>query len=463
MTLTAALPFVLTLFAAMAGEQNRALTVATDQARDALRQGSFGAAEEALAQVVGQAQTEGDTVSAARALFFLGLSKQQRAETVTGEEAVRLRNEALEHYQRSLELYPRAGAVLNNIAEIEEALGHRDRAKQALEEAIELGDARRSAYAFQLGELEEKDGNFNNAAKCYSIAMDTANPPPNVEGKLIHASIASGKKVEELIGVLWSLEKKSSGVETALDGALRALENDVASGEERDALFGIVADALAKQNYTLSQLVDAGIAQRLTQLQEKEQTSVRVKALFGLYVSASEEREQFLAWPDHVEEADLPADLSPRRSLAGLALALAHRALADHQPLRAEPYLLLASDLGLGDDARVARDLATVYAQTRRPQDLLALTEKFDSMLYGPDNALAHNELRDVYEYHVAVGGIFANSGAIPAAAMQLEKAIYAGDRLATESAESAHPFEVDPAVRQLYDAVRAKAMAANR
>jgi tetratricopeptide (TPR) repeat protein len=449
--IAAALSLVTVL--AVVAAKNPELASATDRARDMLRQGDHAAAEIALAQIAEQAEKEQDEVSAARALFFLALSKQQRAEAASGDEAMRLRHEALAHYARSLELYPKSGAVLNNIAEIEEALGNRERAKNALHDAIELNDSHRSGYAFVLGTLEEKDQNYKKAAQSYRLALESPNPPPGVEQKLIDASIASGKKSEELVGVLWELEKKPAGVETALDGALRALERGMGDDEERDALLGIVAAALARQNYTLSQLVDAGIAQRLSQLQDKKETSERVRALFGLYVSASSDRDQFLAWPQKLDDDDLPADLSPRRALGDLSVALARRALAEKEFDRAEPYLLLGADLGLFEDARVARDLATVYSQTRRPQQLRDLTSKFDMMLYGEQNALARNNLRDVYDYHVTAGSIYANSGALQEASMQLEKAIIAGERLASETAS----FEVEPAVRELYESVRAR------
>jgi len=243
-----------------------------------------------------------------------------------------------------------------------------------------------------------------------------------------------------------------------LRGAVAAFKKKGLDDGESDALFAVVATALARQSYSRVHLAQIGVRQDLVALKETEAYGERAQSLLALIDGDLSQTAAFHSWPEAVKDDDLPRDLSPKRALAELAASLGRRQLFDSELELAEGYLVLSRELGRKDDIQLATDLASVYFSKRNTPELLKLTREMDAYLYSDPSRLEQLDLAEVYEFHRALGTYYSSlergrifPGSTSAATDQLEKAVAAAETFSKELvARGEPPFEIDASVLRL-------------
>jgi hypothetical protein len=427
-----------------------------DRGRETMREGDRGRAEEIFQSAVATARNADDDISVARALFFLGLLKHEAANKISDRAvAVPLYESARDLYAESEEKYPASSSTIANLAEVYEALGNSAETKATLGRGLALGQ-RTGYFAGRLAEIYANEGNGAAALPFYRAAVGADGVPPGLDKKLIDASLTSPSDNEFVISVLWEVLHNGAADEVLL-GAIRGLTILDLDSEERDAMYGVVAATLARQNYSQQQLAELNVLQDFLALAEKERYRTRAESLQALLQADFSKRADYEKWPRRVDDDDLPKDLSPRRSLADLSIALGRRALADQQVERAENYFELARDLGRNDDLLLAADLAGIYFGQRRLSELQKLTRETDAVLYADGGVAAQKDLVQLYEFHRRMGTYHAMLepqrpiNTTSAALAQLRRAVDAAELHSIGLVAAGKPaFEVDPGVLKL-------------
>jgi len=405
--MNAILAFVFILAQVAPAAKAPELTTRIDQARDAIAKQQYADAEATLTQVLVAANEMEDNVAAARAEFFLGRLKQEQAALATPDGAKVLRDESIQHYERSLRLYPKSGATMHNLAEVVAANGDYKRAKELLEDALRLDDPRRAIFAEKLGDIAAAAQKHKDAVEAYQIAAKSGEPSPALRQKLVREQQLDGDEPEDVLPHVWALAK-TDRVDFALDAAMQALASEKLDDEEVDGYFGVLAYCLAHESLSPAELKEIGVLDALSKLKANNATKAKAESILALYDGSVADRTRFTTWPVKVNDDDVPSDLSPRNALNELAVSLGRRALYDGNYERAAPYYELAIDLGAGSDPRVLTDFATVRLRQKRFAEVEPLLEAFDASLESQDIA-SRPDAEAIYDYHRAIGTIYAD------------------------------------------------------
>jgi hypothetical protein len=393
-----------------------------DGARDALSRQEYTTAQATLNEVVAAAREAHDDVAAARALFFLGRLKQEQSQRATVDVAGELRDEATRYYEQSLVLYPKSGATLFHLAEVAAAGGDVAQARTLLNRAIALDDPRRAVFAEKLGDLAAGEGKHDDAVEAYETAVKASEPSPALRQKLIRETLADGDDPEDVLPHVWALAK-SDRVDFALNATFEALASKKLDAKEADGYFGVLAYGLAHMNLSPSELGTLGLVEKLSSLAQNDDRKARASSILALY-NGNVAAVRATAWPSKVNDDDVPRDLSPRNNLGELAGAIGRRALYDRDYTRADTYYELAYDLGGKSDARLLTEFATVrFAQQRFPE-IEPLLATFEKSLEG-QNIAARDDAEQVYEYHRAIGTMYAGMNRWTDAARPQTSALY--------------------------------------
>lgn len=425
-----------------------------DEGRDMLRAKKYAEAEAILSETLEGAVKASDSSAAARSLFFLGLSKHEQADQATGEAASALRREAIRLYEQSLDHFPRSRSTLMNLAELQIAERNYDAARFVIQRAMEM-DAltSRPVWVEQLGDLAAAQGKHGEAADRYADVLGwSATPSPALRQKFVTASIVAGKDPEDLIPHLWVLAK-SERSDAVMDLVFDALAAEKLDRDATQALFGILAFRLARQDYTPSELSQIGASRRLEQLSLRPGLANGVTAIWEIYGHRCAVRDLFTSWPAEIDDDDVPRDLSPRHALGDLARTVGRRAYHERAYDRATQCLELAAALGHENDVSLYADLASVYFEQNRVAEieprLAQLEKRIEATAVSPG-------AKALYDYHRKVGSLYLQ---LPPDSNSRERFLAAARHLerSLEIAASGTDFRADANVKRLLGDVYAR------
>jgi hypothetical protein len=306
--------------------------------------------------------------------------------------------------------------------------------------------------------VRARDGAIEDALKYFDTIESSTSLPAGVERNVIDAFLAADMPNEQFITVLWRLLPTAS-TDDVLLGAFGAFRKGGMRAEAVDALFGVVAAAWARQNYSQQQLAELGILQEFVALKQNTAYRPRAEALDAVLHSNLEKRDLFFEWPERLGDA-FPRDLSPRLALADYSSSIGRRLVAERDLTKAEAHFVLARGLGRTDDLQLAGDLAGVYVVQRRLADLQKLTRELDAALYAEGGSAQFMDPGALYEFHLRLGTYHtllepprSVNPTMSAATDQLQKAVRAAERLSEKLAAEGKPaFVVDPVVLRLLE-----------
>jgi tetratricopeptide (TPR) repeat protein len=463
---TAGLTVALALAAAAAGlgQGNTAAVEDPENAaikagRAALVQGAYEQARADFERELETARRRGDHAGESDLLFYIGLTEQQRAGRLAPEDPERRRRleESVNFYARALEIKSRLkqplGPTLNNLGRAYADLGWNDTARDTLKRALveAKDDPRWPLYAKSYARLLAESGSWREAATWYRTVFEAW--PEDAEAHQALVDLYRERAPEELPGHLWWLVERGQ-VDRAQAGALTVLAGGGLTENVDASLLGVVAGTLAKQYGAPSRFREGAAWKALASLEADEQIGPGVRELARLYTAEDFQPESYRWWQEH--GLLLPGEkLAPRQAFQRLAVAIGqwHERGATPAGLAlAERYFLLANGLWKPEPDPIAIfELADLYIQTGRLEDLKRLSEVSQSLLETRGRAYQRRDWHAVFDFHRALGLVYGTLGwwgdsSTPASAVfQLERARMAAEEYNRIRPAGAEPLAVSP------------------
>jgi tetratricopeptide (TPR) repeat protein len=401
---------------------------ALETGRDVLNKGLLDEAETAFRQALDLAE-RAEPNSVYQASFFLGLTKQKKADaTKAPESRHKLLVEAKALYERALTIKPESVSVLFNVGQVDRGLGDLDAAEVVLKRGLELDRNRNRQFAELLGDIyvdrwssERLPIQTRAAVKYYRMALETRNPSAALRDKyLINVLIAwsegdpddASRYQDEMASYLW-VDLKEGNIDRAMAGALRVLEAGIGRNGGDAEMLTIIAAGLAKKEYDAVGFVKSNTFFALQALAANEDVDLllrqRITSLIALYQGLIERPEDLAAWKIPELATRTREQPSGLESVRQIARALGYAAQRDKVFPKAEQLYTLALRLDETSlDPATLRDLATIYyAQQKLPQ-LEQLLRQFEQGLYDAKSAAYDRvDWEQVYEYHHTLGSMY--------------------------------------------------------
>ena len=364
--------------------------------------------------------------------FYMGLTQQQKAESLKeNPERRKAFTEAVRFYEKALDFHPDLGAALNNIAHIYDQMGLTGQAFRFYLKAIELNDKRRSFYEVSYADSLFDHGELQKALKYYRRVLKFQPDNSHARKKIIDVSITIGD--EGLIPFLWEL-MESGWIIEAQRGAMQALiEKKWSSRYDREELLALTVVGLSRQTYDPRKFVGSEAGNKFSQLSADPALSREARDIIALHQLEKDDFSEFSHWS---HKGDLFRDPSrgvwPRDAFLQLIRSLGDRYRGYRNFQQAETYYLLATTLDreVPDPTAVLR-LADLYiAQGDQVRLEKMMAEHQISLFKGKARAYRNSHLHKIYQYHRALGVIYANidnwgdSRTSTSAIFQLEHAI---------------------------------------
>jgi tetratricopeptide (TPR) repeat protein len=412
-----------------------ALQSQLEEVEEAIQRGELERAQALALRGQSTAHEAGATDLESQFFFYLGLERQRSATGITDEPTrQRILKKGADYYRRSLALKPRA-SVLNNLGQIEAETGQPAEAVAHLTQAVEMGGERRSFYERNLAAALEKRG---DAPAAFQRCREAVRAQPE-DREALRCVVRAGRgQPEDLVAFLWE-RAGAGGVAATQDAALQLLAERWGSDAVRVELLTLVAFTLSRQSYAAGEWLEGEVALDLRKLSADPAVGEGATCLRWLHGSVRDPA-RYAWWGRRGERShDAPRGMWPREAFRALARALGRRAAAAGDEGGAEAYLLLAAHVDREEtDPRAVLELADLYiAQGRKAEVQRLLEQEAPALFYGKGAAYRTSQLRRVYDFHRALGVIYASveEGRPPAspqqpasATFQLEHALRAAE-----------------------------------
>jgi len=464
---TAGLAIALALVAAAAGlgQGPAATEAATEKApaaavaesgRAALAQGAYEEARADFERELAAAEQRGDRAAVSDLLFYLGLTEQQRAGLATADpERQRLLEESVRFYRGALEarsgLEQPLGPTLNNLGRVYADLGWNDAARDILKRALdEAGnDPRRPLYAKGYARQLVATGNWREGATWYRTVLEAW--PQDAEAHEALVALYRERAPEELPGYLWWLIERGQ-VDSAQAAAITALKKGVTQ-EVGAWLLGVVAGTLAEQYGAPDRFEESSAWKELAPLRTNESIGPGVSELERLYAGRDLRPDSYRWWKMYSRLA--PGEKpSPSQAFRQLAVAIGRWHERGATPVGlalAERYFVLANRLEPEPDPVAMFELADLYVQAGRTEDLKRLSEQSRALFGGKGKAYQRGDWHAVFDFHRALGLLYGmtenwgNSSTPDSAIFQIEHAQTAAEKYNRERPAGTKPLAVPP------------------
>jgi tetratricopeptide (TPR) repeat protein len=358
------------------------------------------------------ATADDDKLWSFRSNFYLGLTKQEAAESAGDPERRTLLGEAKEFYARALALNPTSTATLSNLADAQLAEGDTTAAIDTLECGLAIlpkGEARALSFRDRLGDAYLALGERKKAAE---VLRDAARS--NSDDRSYHARIAGaligddthGPLGRELADYLFESLGRND-VDRVIDAVFDAFERPQLNAEDATRLLPVLAEALSKKGYDLSGLAHSHTGDRLTAVAEKSPYREAFEELKILYLGGDLEAGKFPAWQSDTRDNGHP---SPRDAFGNLARSLGSSS-RHTAPAKANAYFMLALQLsGDAPDPVLSRDFVVYLMNAGERPAVDAFVEKHARLIAMQEARAPVADLENYYTFYRLVAAIYDNS-----------------------------------------------------
>ncbi|MBC8027588.1 MAG: hypothetical protein H7Y89_16465 [Steroidobacteraceae bacterium] len=345
---------------------------------------------------------------AAHAYFYLGAMEQAAAE---GQQDASAKLRAgQQYYESALEIDPRLGGALNNLARTQLQLGEPRKALRTIDRAVALKDGRDALYLATRADIAEKSGDVKVASAASVEALLAAPQEGARRESFVRLALVAEPAI--LVSTVDELLRRGESL-AAQSIILSSLAN---AGVQRERLFERLADALAAQNYDPRSFADSPTGHAVATLKEDMKLGAAARELLALHATPSGSPWDYRWWIRGFNDHGPSIADSPAPRLQHLASSLG-RWFKDRGTEReialAIPYVEIAFALN-GDsiEPRAFLELATVYGATGRRDKLLQLSNEYTLPLFhGKREAYRRAEstgdYRGIYDFHMALGAIY--------------------------------------------------------
>ena len=379
-----------------------------------------------------QAEDEQDKRWQADFYFYMGLTQQQKAESLKDkQDRKNVFLEAARFYKKALDVRPDFGAALNNLAHVHDQMGLADQAVRFYLKAIELNDKRQSFYEVNYADFLFDHGELHEALKYYRRVFKLQPDNSRARKRIIDVSIALGDR--GLVPFLWELMKNGWSIE-ARQGAMQALlEKKWSSRRDREELLALAVVGLSRQMYDPREFAGSEIGNKFRKLSADPALRREARDIIALHQLEKNDFNKYFHWAHKGDLfRDPPQGVWPRDAFLQLIRSLGDRYRGYRDFQRAEKYYLLAVNLDhYAPDPDAVLKLADLYiAQGDQEELKKMMAEHQISLFKGKARAYRNSHLQKIYQYHRALGVIYANidnwgdSRTSTSAIFQLEHAI---------------------------------------
>lgn len=402
-------------------EQKEAeLTALANHGKNELSSRSFDSALEVFAR--GRELSVGLPDWEARFEFYLGLARQKKGESETGEERTSNLRLAVRRYRRVLRMRPDSASTLNNLAQCYEGLGQNKEAAGYYRRAIAADTGGKSVYQLNYADFLSSTGKWKDAAPIY---QEIAREAPQSDGphrKLVDVYI--GNADDQLMPYLWKIlgDGQAAKAESA---ALEALKAQRWPSQAVDELFAIVAVSLSKQLYRPEAFADSPGGQALKDLSESADSSISACADELMKAHSPDDlwSNSFSWWSRRGSpRREPPRGVWPRDGFRRLLRSLGTRYQQYGEDEKAESYFRRAATLAEEDlDPAAFRKLVDLYVDQNRGEELEALARDYERQLFKEKNAVYRDvsdlararksQLEKLFEYHQTLGELYSYLG----------------------------------------------------
>jgi tetratricopeptide (TPR) repeat protein len=389
-----------------------------------LEAGSYNAALTVFLDGLEKATQENDPNWQTKFLFYAGLASYQHALQLALDPKRRetLFN-AAGYYQRLLEIQPRSGSALNNLAQVHLSLGNTGQAAQYFKAALDVGDDRQGFYALNLADLYKSKGDTDLALQYARLSAKLQ--PASLEAHQMVVELYRQRKDTMLIDYLWGLIQRGA-VNRSQQAALDAIAAEDLP-EKDDELLILVTTALAFQHYDPARFADTDAGKSINDLRSQPHLKQPIDEIYMLHWISSIKpgqsyRPPYFEWWQARKRSDNSADVSGRAAFRWLAVSLARwwrydqTALISDEDrkknnLLAERYYKIAIDLGSHNaDPEAFLELADLYVNTGRSSRLKELSRTYERSLYrGKAEGYQERNWYNIYKFHSALGFMYAH------------------------------------------------------
>ncbi len=358
-----------------------------------------------------QAENEQDKRWQADFYFYMGLTQQQKAESLKdNQDRKNVFLEAARFYENALEIRPDFGAALNNLAYVHDQIGLADQASRFYQKAIKLNDKRQSFYEVNYADFLFDHQELQKALGYYRRALKSQPDNSHARKKIIDVSIALDDK--GLVPFLWELMENGWIIE-ARQGAIQALlEKKWSSRRDREELLALAVVGLSRQMYDPREFAGSEVGNKFRKLSADPALRREAQDIISLHQLEKNDFSKFSHW---AHKGDLFREPSqgvwPRDAFLQLIRSLGdrYRGYGDFQ--QAETYYLLAINLDRqAPDPDAILKLADLYISRGDQEELKKMMAEHQiSMFKGKARAYRNSHLQKIYQYHRALGVIYAN------------------------------------------------------
>lgn len=402
-------------------------------------------------------------------LFEEAVKTQIAAAKAGGEERAALQREAIEHYQKVLELRPNAAAAMYNLGRAQQALGDRRAAARSFEQAASRPGANRIFYLEKWGDFLREEGDWDEASRAYEELVLLEPRSEGIYGVLRGRYVEAGDDHPEwLLDYAWKLIADRQGTHAA-DLALSALEAGWSPGNQPE-LLTLVACGLAIVYRSRAEMVESPLLSRLRPFVDAGAIGPGVRELLDLFFYQADRSKvpSLDWWSSGLQEPPRPGAMSRHEAIQAVLRAVGDGFREVEAIGPASRYYRAAIEVGGPPDAVALRSLAILMAERNDLPALSALAIGFadPGQRFFQENNLAYQrgEVEKSLDYHRALGFIYGamaaddqadwgSLGRPDSALFQLELAYETAQLIDERGARPGDPqgTQIDPGLTLLY------------
>ena len=358
-------------------------------------------------------ETQAESVAPAEqasTFFRLGVQWQKEAAQLPQAQQAEARRAAASAYERTLQVNPKSGAALNNLAQIYRSdPGQAARADELLTQAIALNDSHKGVYLLNRAALKRDAGDLKVATELAEQAA--AADKGNLEAHQMVMNVALVREdARPLLDYIDDLNTRGLVVR-ALDSAAAGLTK---FPNNRRQLLTSVARTISNSAYTADPWVMAETAagQAIGKFREDPAIGAGVNELFQV-LRAPVPAGTLRWWTEGFNASMWPQEGSPAEAMQNLTRRCGeiYHGMGDG---RAEGYYRMSVDLNgrMNADARALLGLSEILYEQKRIDDLNKLLAANEPGLMDAKlQTVAKADHLHTYELRLALGMMYGYVG----------------------------------------------------
>ena len=403
------------------------------------------------------ARIAGDSVWQRQFKFMEAVAQHEEARRISSvAERTQKLKEAEASYRAVLDNTPSSAATLNNLAQVLADMNRVKDADKNYQKAIQINDADQGYYRLNYADhLKATDRSTEAKEQYVKVSLEQPNYP-RAHRDAVQSILASNRR--ELAPYLWRLLSSGQHVR-ARETALAQLADDRWRPQVKHSLLAVVVSALSYDRYAPDDYSTLPVAKTISALTADSALRVPIFELESLHLDTSLSAGDFKWWSRAGRSRRQPPfGVWPYEAFRQLVRSLGDKHKFGGNLERAKSYYFTAAWLNPRQvDPEAFIKLADLYLSQNQVDSLSQLVREFEEpMFQAKGEAYSHSQLRQIYEFHRALGIVYAqierwgDESTATSAIFQLERALQTAERLNALSQTPEDSVHVEPRLPEL-------------